>query len=79
MRKKQDKKVRLKSQNFSWKEFLWTFIILSILTAGQAMIYDAYIPIENVPSQYIFGIAGILDHRCLHFLPCHRTAEVQNL
>lgn len=58
MRKKQDKKVRLKSQNFSWKEFLWTFIILSILTAGQAMIYDAYIPIENVPSQYIFGIAG---------------------
>lgn len=58
MRRKQVQDVRIKSQHFSWKEFLWTYIVLSALTAGQAMIYDAYIPIENVPPQYIFGIAG---------------------
>lgn len=56
MRKKQENRIR--SQHFSWKEFLWTFIVLSTLTAGQALIYDAYISVKNVPSQYIFGITG---------------------
>ncbi|WP_438492541.1 ATP-binding protein [Paenibacillus sp. IHBB 3054] len=58
MRKNKKQKVRLKSQHFSWKEFFWTFIVLSTLTAGQALIYDAYLSVENVPPQYIFGITG---------------------
>jgi signal transduction histidine kinase len=58
MRKIKKEKLRLKSQHFSWKEFFWTFIVLSTLTAGQALIYDAYLSVENVPPQYIFGITG---------------------
>lgn len=50
--------MRIKSPLFSWKEFLGTFLLLSILTAGQALIYNAYLPIEFVPWHYIFGISG---------------------
>ncbi|AIQ73635.1 HAMP domain-containing sensor histidine kinase [Paenibacillus sp. FSL R5-0636] len=58
MSKRQEQHARFKSKRFSWKEFLWTFIVLSTLTAGQALIYDAYISVERVPTQYIFGITG---------------------
>lgn len=58
MRKKQRKDTRIKSQYFSWKAFFVTYFVLSTLTAGQAMIYDAYMSIANVPVEYIFGIAG---------------------
>lgn len=57
-KQKQELKTRIRSQQISWKEFLWTYIVLSILTAGQAMIYDSYIPTETVPTGYIFGISG---------------------
>ncbi|WP_315795782.1 HAMP domain-containing sensor histidine kinase [Paenibacillus sp. BIC5C1] len=58
MNKKQKPDARIKSHLFSWKEFLLTYLLLSILTAGQALIYDAYLPVEVVPWQYIFGISG---------------------
>lgn len=58
MRKKAERDMRVKSQHFSWKEFLGTYLVLTTLTAGQAMIYDAYLPIANVPYPYILGIAG---------------------
>ncbi|PWW33551.1 MULTISPECIES: HAMP domain-containing sensor histidine kinase [Paenibacillus] len=58
MNKKQKPDARIKSHLFSWKEFLFTYLLLSILTAGQALIYDAYLPVEVVPWQYIFGISG---------------------
>lgn len=58
MRKKQEQDTRINSQHFSWKELMWTFMMLSILTTGQALIYNAYIPVESVPSQYVFGMLG---------------------
>ncbi|KQN99943.1 sensor histidine kinase [Paenibacillus sp. Leaf72] len=58
MNKKQKPDARMKSPLFSWKEFVVTYLVLSTLTAGQALIYDAYRPIEHVPWPYIFGISG---------------------
>ncbi|SFE23409.1 Signal transduction histidine kinase [Paenibacillus algorifonticola] len=58
MNKNQKQDVRIKSPLFSWKEFLGTYFLLSTLTAGQALIYNAYLPIEYVPWPYIFGISG---------------------
>jgi len=49
---------RIKSQYFSWKEFMWTYLVLITLTAGQSMIYNEYVPIKDIPSQFIFGMAG---------------------
>lgn len=58
MKKKQEQDVRIKSPLFSWKKFLGTYLLLSMLTAGQALIYNAYLPVEFVPWHYIFGISG---------------------
>lgn len=58
MKKRLKKDFPTKSQYYSWKAFLVTYIVLIILTTGQALIYDAYISMEKVPLQYIFGIAG---------------------
>lgn len=58
MKKKQKQDVRIKSPSFSWKEFLGTYLLLSTLTAGQALIYNAYLPGKYVPWQYILGISG---------------------
>jgi signal transduction histidine kinase len=49
---------RVHAKHISWKVFLITYAILTVLTGGQALIYEAYVPIENVPIQYILGIAG---------------------
>ncbi|WP_068497360.1 HAMP domain-containing sensor histidine kinase [Paenibacillus kribbensis] len=58
MKKKLKPDVRIMSSYFSWKDFLVTYFLLSTLTAGQALIYNAYIPGEYLPWQYIFGISG---------------------
>ncbi|WP_339289754.1 HAMP domain-containing sensor histidine kinase [Paenibacillus sp. FSL E2-0201] len=58
MRKEQNQDARIKSQHFSWKEFVWTYLVLMTLTAGQSMIYNAYVPSENVPTEFIFGMVG---------------------
>jgi signal transduction histidine kinase len=55
-KRKTDKRVRAK--HISWRVFFITYAILTALTGGQALIYGAYVPIENVPLQYILGIAG---------------------
>jgi len=49
---------RVHAKHISWKVFFITYVVLTVLTGGQALIYDAYVPIEKVPIQYIFGIAG---------------------
>lgn len=46
------------AKHISWKVFFITYATLIILTGGQALIYDAYVPVEKVPVQYILGIAG---------------------
>lgn len=53
---KADEQVHAK--HVSWTTFLITYSILTILTGGQALIYDAYVPVENVPVQYVLGITG---------------------
>ena len=58
MKKKNEQDIQFKSKFFSWKAFFTTYFMLSVLTAGQAMIYNEYISIDNVPMQYIFGITG---------------------
>ncbi|WP_019913796.1 HAMP domain-containing sensor histidine kinase [Paenibacillus sp. HW567] len=58
MSKLERKKTQMRSKRFSWKEFMWIYIVLSVLTAGQAMIYEAYVPARSVPTPYIFGMLG---------------------
>ncbi|MEK4366138.1 HAMP domain-containing sensor histidine kinase [Paenibacillus sp. FSL M8-0212] len=58
MSKTQIPDVRIKKPLLSWKEFLGTYLLLSTLTAGQALIYNAYLPVGYVPWPYIFGISG---------------------
>lgn len=40
------------------KKFILTYFILSVLTAGQALIYSSYVYVEDIPIEYIFGIMG---------------------
>ncbi len=50
---------RIKKKVLLWKEFLITFFILSVLSAGQAMILSAFVlDFENVPPGFIFGMVG---------------------
>ncbi len=58
MRKKPVKDGRVKKQHFSWYEYLLTFFILLVLSAGQGMIYAEYMNIESMPAEYIWGMLG---------------------
>jgi len=49
---------RVKTSPFSWKGFLITYAVLSVLSAGQWMIYAEYMDFATMPSDYIFGMAG---------------------
>lgn len=49
---------RIKARHISWKEYLVTFFVLQILTAGQVMIYSAYVDIQSVPLGYAIGMVG---------------------
>lgn len=58
MKNRNEEDYRIKRKIISWKESLLTFLVLSILTSGQALIYSSYIKVENVPIGYVFGIIG---------------------
>lgn len=49
---------RVKTSHFAWKEFLITYVVLSILSAGQWMIYAEYMDFTTMPIEYIFGMMG---------------------
>ena len=58
MNKKTEKDHRVKSSHFTWKELIITYGILSVLAAGQWLIYAEYMELTVMPAEYIFGMAG---------------------
>jgi signal transduction histidine kinase len=58
MMKKTELDSRVKAKHISWKEYLLTLIVLEILTAGQALIYAAYVDMRYVPRAYIIAMVG---------------------
>lgn len=58
MSKKQEPDIRIKPQGFLWKEFLITYFVLSTLTCGQMLIFDAYMPLNAVPAGFVWGMLG---------------------
>ncbi|WP_368489046.1 ATP-binding protein [Clostridium sp. BJN0013] len=53
-----EKDNRVNTKHISARGFVLTYFILSVLAAGQAMIYSAYVYMEAVPIEYIFGMMG---------------------
>lgn len=49
---------RVKKSHFAWKEFVITYAVLSVLSAGQWMIYAEYMEFAPMPIEYIFGMTG---------------------
>ncbi|WP_028401952.1 HAMP domain-containing sensor histidine kinase [Ectobacillus panaciterrae] len=56
--KKKEKDRRINTTRFSFRQFVWTYFLLTVLTAGQAMIYSSYVHPEKVPMGYVWGICG---------------------
>lgn len=56
--KNKEKDNRVNTKHIFVMGFIWTYFILSVLTAGQAMIYSSYVRAEKIPWGYIFGIMG---------------------
>lgn len=49
---------RVTARHFSGGEFLVTFAVLAVLSAGQALVLSAYVELEPVPAGFIWGMAG---------------------
>lgn len=49
---------RVRTRHFSWKAALLTYAVLSVLSAGQWMIYAEYMDFTTMPAAYIFGMMG---------------------
>ncbi len=58
MRKSVEKSPQLKSKNGVWRAFIMTFLVLTILTGGQVLIYNKFIGIDIIPLRYIFSMLG---------------------
>ena len=58
MKKKEQVDNRIKKRHFSWRTFLVTFLVLSVLSAGQWLIYAEYMDFTAMPAEYIFGMVG---------------------
>lgn len=54
--RKNEKDARINTSHFSIKGFLSIFIALSILTAGQAIIFNAFLDIHSFPSSYVLSM-----------------------
>jgi len=54
--KMQDKRVNKK--HISVKTYFLTYFVLSVLSAGQWLIYAEYVDFGNMPIEYIFGMLG---------------------
>ena len=55
-RKKPTKDERIKASHMSWKQYLITYFVLLVLSAGQWLIYAEYMDFQNMPIEYIFGM-----------------------
>ena len=59
MKKKQiETDSRVKARHFSRLEYVLTFSVLLVLSAGQALIMSEYISFERAPAGYIWGMLG---------------------
>ncbi len=53
---KKEKDPRVNIKHTSFRQFLWTYLVLCTLTAGQTMIYRAFAHLERIPRDYIFSM-----------------------
>lgn len=58
MRKSVEKGQQLKSKNGVWRAFIMTFLVLTMLTGGQVLIYNKFIGIDIIPLRYVFSMLG---------------------
>ncbi len=49
---------RVKAKHISWKEYIITYLVLLVLSAGQGMIYAEYMDFGRMAPGYIFGMLG---------------------
>ncbi len=49
---------RVKTSHFKWSDYILTYFILLVLSAGQAMIMSEYLVFDSAPAGYIFGMLG---------------------
>ena len=49
---------RVKTNHISVKTYLLTYFVLSVLSAGQWLIYSEYVDFNTMPIEYIFGMLG---------------------
>jgi signal transduction histidine kinase len=57
-KRKPEHDARIRTNHFSWREFLITYFVLSVLSAGQWLIYAEYMDFTTMPAEYIFGMLG---------------------
>lgn len=58
MKKQAEKDSRVKAKHFSWKEYMLTYFILLVLSAGQWMIFNQYVFFGSMPPDFIWGMLG---------------------
>jgi len=49
---------RVQARHMSWPQYLLTYFILLVLSAGQWLIYAEYMDFGTMPIEYIFGMLG---------------------
>ena len=49
---------RIKTRHVSVKTYFLTYLVLSVLSAGQWLIYSEYVDFNIMPIEYIFGMLG---------------------
>ncbi len=49
---------RIMAKTPTWRDFLLTYIILLVCIGGQLLIYNSYLPINQLPKKYFFTIFG---------------------
>ena len=52
------KDVRIKVSHISWRQYLITYFVLLVLSAGQWLIYAEYMDFKSMQIEYIFGMLG---------------------
>lgn len=48
----------VKEHRFSFQAIIWTFVILSVLAGGQALILASYVHLPALPWQFVAGMTG---------------------
>lgn len=57
-RKAEELDLRIKKKHTNWFEYSITFFVLSVLSAGQAMIFMSFIGGEDMPIGFVLGMIG---------------------